>query len=359
MANLRKSSATIAVATSANYTVAEAAELLGVSQDTVTRWCKTQKLPAFPQRYGTRMTFMIPKVSVDAKVSTTKKKQQGKPHTDYLPEFTRAMETVLNDGGPFSPKTVTLYIGCIKDYFAKYKRLHPHSIIEFIMAYPTHAYSSKYNAKFALLKMVTWMSDRHGFPAEQVAEIVAFKVRRNPHPKQEALTSDQLERIRFVCTPEEWTLVRFIASTGLRNSEVCSLKVGNIDQATAILKFKGKGLGGMSKTRRVRIPTLLMEDLVKYMAGRSKDDVLFPRPSDQSHYTPENLYRRLIRIGERVGLHLTAHVLRRSFVTINVNRGRSLVSLQLACGHTDIKVTRAYCKTTEDDMLEDMGNWDL
>lgn len=71
----------------------------------------------------------------------------------------------------------------------------------------------------------------------------------------------------------------------------------------------------------------------------------------------DGLLNRIRKLGQKIGIPVSPHSLRRAFVTINANKGRSLVMLQMACGHSDIKTTRSYCKTTEDEMIQAMKGW--
>ncbi|MFN7309842.1 MAG: tyrosine-type recombinase/integrase [Vampirovibrionales bacterium] len=64
-----------------------------------------------------------------------------------------------------------------------------------------------------------------------------------------------------------------------------------------------------------------------------------------------------VRFSFHVYLCVTTHAMRRAFVTINANKGRSLVMLQMACGHADIKTTRDYCRTSEQEMVKAMQEW--
>jgi len=73
--------------------------------------------------------------------------------------------------------------------------------------------------------------------------------------------------------------------------------------------------------------------------------------------TRDGLLNRIRRLGKKLNIDVSPHALRRAFVTINANKGRSLVMLQMACGHSDIKTTRSYCKTTEEEMIREMKNW--
>jgi integrase len=66
---------------------------------------------------------------------------------------------------------------------------------------------------------------------------------------------------------------------------------------------------------------------------------------------------RLEKLGQRIGIPVTPHALRRAFVTLNANKGRPLVMLQIACGHSDIATTRSYCLTSEDEAIQAMQGW--
>ena len=73
--------------------------------------------------------------------------------------------------------------------------------------------------------------------------------------------------------------------------------------------------------------------------------------------TGDTIHQKIERVSKHFDFHFTPHALRRAFVTINVNKGRPLVHLQIACGHADITTTRSYCQTSEDEVLEAMQNW--
>jgi site-specific recombinase XerD len=45
------------------------------------------------------------------------------------------------------------------------------------------------------------------------------------------------------------------------------------------------------------------------------------------------------------------HALRRAYVTINANKGVPLKALQESCGHSDLKTTSDYCRTSKEEAL--------
>ncbi|MEM3353116.1 MAG: tyrosine-type recombinase/integrase, partial [Saccharolobus sp.] len=75
------------------------------------------------------------------------------------------------------------------------------------------------------------------------------------------------------------------------------------------------------------------------------DDKLF-------YITYDALYRKLKRLGEKVGIDLRPHVLRHTFATLSLKRGMNLITLQKLLGHKDLKTTQIYTHL----ILEDLRN---
>jgi hypothetical protein len=95
---------------SALLSVAQASELLGVTGRTVIRWCETDKLPAFPKRYGRKITYQISEKAIELFLleRTEKKKFQKIDkrtsiglQSDFVEDWKRAMEKGLMNGRAF------------------------------------------------------------------------------------------------------------------------------------------------------------------------------------------------------------------------------------------------------------------
>jgi integrase len=133
------------------------------------------------------------------------------------------------------------------------------------------------------------------------------------------------------------------------------LKVGDLDLEEGILTVAcGKG----GKRRRVGISSEVVALLKEHLLACSNltESPLFLDRFGQP-LRRDGLLNRIRRIGKDVGVEASPHALRRAFVTINANKGRSLVMLQIACGHSDIKATRSYCQTSEDEVIQAMKEW--
>jgi integrase len=157
---------------------------------------------------------------------------------------------------------------------------------------------------------------------------------------------------------EDHLIVMLLAQTGLRAGEFCNLKIGDLDLKNRVLTVTcGKG----GKSRVVGLTEALKGFLV-LQEGKNRT-----RPLVASEWLflndlgkqmdKDGLSQRIKRIGRQAGVTVTTHAMRRAFVTINANKGRSLVMLQMACGHADIKTTLDYCRTSEQEMIKAMQEW--
>jgi integrase/recombinase XerD len=152
------------------------------------------------------------------------------------------------------------------------------------------------------------------------------------------------------------TVVLVLANTGLRVSELCNLKLEDIDlEQRTLYVWNGKG----NKNRRIGLNQTTTEVLQKYLQIRLElvQHECFFLTRHGEKVCPNALRQKWRRISKKVGFKITNHGFRRSFVTINNRKGRSLVDLQIACAHSDISMTRSYCMTTEDEVVDAMKSW--
>ncbi|MCF2703759.1 tyrosine-type recombinase/integrase [Enterocloster clostridioformis] len=161
---------------------------------------------------------------------------------------------------------------------------------------------------------------------------------------REALTSREVERMRFACGEnlrDNVVLELFLAS-GCRVSEVAGMQIENIDmrQKTVIVLGKGK------KERLVLFSDRLLVYLEKYLNGRSEGPVVISvRAPHQG--IKKNAIENIIReISKRAGIEkrVFPHLLRHTFATHALNRGMPLESLCDLMGHASIETTRIYAK---------------
>lgn len=129
------------------------------------------------------------------------------------------------------------------------------------------------------------------------------------------------------------TIILIIAETGLRISEVLSLKPLDFDKRNKMITISGKG----AKLRHCYYSRRIADMLNQYYRYTKRCDNLFEGNE------------RLIRKKIWMALHkhsnaikTSPHILRHSFATQMLSNGMSLVNLQGILGHSDITTTRKY-----------------
>jgi len=146
-------------------------------------------------------------------------------------------------------------------------------------------------------------------------------------------------------------IVETLLKTGLRNAELCALRVENIDFNTGVFKVvEGKG----NKDRMGLMPKSLLHKLLIYLDGR-KMGYLFINERGVEFSTRSIQYiMEDIRKETNLNKHITPHSLRHTFATILINEGIDIRKIQKLLGHSDISTTQLYTHVLLTDMKEEV-----
>lgn len=137
-------------------------------------------------------------------------------------------------------------------------------------------------------------------------------------------------------------------AAGLRVSETCSLKIGDIDLDGGILTCTGKG----SKTRKVPLGKSAVEWVKSYLVVRRKKENieiqnLFVSNSGKS-LSRQDIFNLVKEYGRKIGCEdISPHTLRHSFATHLVQNQADIRSVQQMLGHSDISTTQIYTHITD------------
>ena len=137
-------------------------------------------------------------------------------------------------------------------------------------------------------------------------------------------------------------VLELLYGSGLRGSEVCAIRVGDIDLERRRLMVRGKG----SKQRIVPLSEPAAAALAEWMAqGRSEmadlsaaGDAMFVN----LHGRPLNTQAVRRLVDRRAGTHTTPHALRHTFATHLLDGGADLRHVQELLGHSDLGSTQIY-----------------
>ena len=280
-----------------------------------------------------------------------------KPQKEYVTGWEDAMRFGLLGGRPFSEICIKTYLFYTQGFLEQYGELTVDNLKQVLLSIPVEHFAKRQKLYQALASFARYL-EQEGLNLDiDWAQAKKFRPRRHLPEKKHTVDQKGLDALLGACeSPLEHLLVTLLSQTGLRVNEAANLKLADIDFDKQSLAVR---LAKWGKTRRVGLQSKVIEALQGYLVYRPKteeDWLLINRHGNRmDRYGIRN---RLDRLGLRAQVKVTPHALRRAFVTLNANKGRPLVMLQIACGHNDIATTRSYCMTTEDETIEAMQGWD-
>jgi site-specific recombinase XerD len=189
------------------------------------------------------------------------------------------------------------------------------------------------------------------------------KAPRVPNDQIQPLSKEQVQALvdatRRTQSPERnLALVLLLVDTGMRVSELCGLRVEDVDRGTGELVVLGKG----GKKRQVYMGATTRRALWRYLeADRrlvSSDEALFVSVGgirSGAGLTPNGVHQVVKKAGRAAGLVVvrpSPHTLRHTFAVNFLRGGGNLFELQQLMGHTDLTVLRRYVALAEADLAQ-------
>lgn len=141
-------------------------------------------------------------------------------------------------------------------------------------------------------------------------------------------------------------MLELLYASGLRVSELVSVKVTEVSLSEGVVRVTGKG----SKTRLVPMGEVAVDWLTRYLK-EARPAILEKRLSDSMFVTQRGaamtrqaFWYLIKRYSLLAGIHkpMSPHVLRHAFATHLLNHGADLRVVQMLLGHSDISTTQIY-----------------
>lgn len=151
-------------------------------------------------------------------------------------------------------------------------------------------------------------------------------------------------------------MLEVLYASGLRVSELVTLKTPQISRDMGVVRVLGKG----SKERLVPLGEEALGWLERYL-HESRPALLGQRVSDAlfvtaraAAMTRQSFWHLIRRYSLQAGLHkpISPHTLRHAFATHLLNHGADLRVVQLLLGHSDISTTQIYTHVARERMKQ-------
>jgi site-specific recombinase XerD len=186
---------------------------------------------------------------------------------------------------------------------------------------------------------------------------------------------EEFERLLLACRPSgeighlvdraaarNRAILWVLLDTGIRVSELCGLRLGDVDRRRQLLIVTGKG----SKTRRIALGQNGLRNLLYYLDqyrpdeeelsawGSAGEDHLFLSETrlPLTKNGVELLFHRLKQRAGITGKRVSPHILRHTFAVRYLQAGGDPFSLQELLGHEDMATVKLYMHLN-DQMVQD------
>jgi integrase/recombinase XerD len=224
-----------------------------------------------------------------------------------------------------------------------------------ILAYLGHKFRARAKATTAgrllssLKRFYRYALRQHHVQTDPTLNIDAPKL---PRGLPKTLTEEDVERllgapnIEHALGVRDRAMFETLYASGLRVSELVSLRMSQVSQDMGVVRIMGKG----SKERLVPLGEEALVWIVRYVE-QARQHILGKRVTDAVFVTSRGgamtrqaFWHLVKRYAATAGLRQTIspHTLRHAFATHLLNHGADLRVVQMLLGHSDISTTQIY-----------------
>lgn len=164
-----------------------------------------------------------------------------------------------------------------------------------------------------------------------------FKTQTITH--RESLNHAEYHRLLKYATGDLKLLILTIGNTGLRISEVCSLRRSDLNGRAIAINNKGK-------TRMVAIPAFVKKQLKHFMVGKPSSALIFCKTQSWYRHALKQLAEPARVKKEKVYPHSLRHYFAKQFI----KNGGDSTALQQMLGHSSIATTTIYTHMDADEL---------
>jgi len=153
-------------------------------------------------------------------------------------------------------------------------------------------------------------------------------------------------------------LIEILYASGMRVSELVSLRKSAFTGSPELILIKGKG----NKERMVPISKIALSATKKYLAELKKTNLafyesnfLFPSKSKNGHLNREMFFLIIKEVAKKAGLnaqYISPHKIRHAFASHLLSNGADLRVIQTLLGHKNLSTTEIYTHILDEKIIK-------
>jgi integrase/recombinase XerD len=270
---------------------------------------------------------------------------------EIIPEIVKVYIAVKKTEG-LSNDTLENYARILKQFFLWVKKqpdaITANDIRMFLYNYQQYRHVSNITLekyREMICWFFTWAYREEYIQRDPSRSVKSIKVEVK---ERQALTPLELEHLRLACkTAREKAMLEFMYSTGCRVSELCVVKMSDVDFKENTVHLYGKGRKHRTSFINARCEVAL-DEYLKHRKGTS--EYLFVSDRCPHDGLTKAAVEKIVRqFSERSGLkkHITPHILRHTTATQAVNNGMAIEDVSKLLGHANVTTTMIYAKVSQ------------
>jgi site-specific recombinase XerD len=192
---------------------------------------------------------------------------------------------------------------------------------------------------------------RFWYQEAYIPERIEFRMPHVAKKRLLVLTAEEVQRLIQGCsTKRDKAIVMLLVDSGLRRAELCALNWEDIELSSGLVRVE-RGKGGKARSVVVGIRTRRALIAIKREVKPKGEGPVFHSVRG-GRLSARGVRSMLMRLGQKTGVDVTAHALRRTFATLALRAGMNIVELQAMMGHSSIEMTREYIQMLDGDLIE-------
>lgn len=242
--------------------------------------------------------------------------------------------------------TIESYIRTIKDYKKKYKTVSKNSLL----AYRLYLIDN-YNPRTANQRICA-INKYLEYINKKTLKLKHIRIQTRPYLENIISKNDYRYFIR--CLKKEgatkvYFLVKFIACTGVRPSELVKFRVDHVESGWMDIYSKG------GKIRRIYIPEKLQKEAIEWIHSESMESGTIFKNKDGQTITTRGVNKLLKEYAAKTRIPLETvycYSFRHFFAKSFLEKNNNLLLLADLMGHSSIETTRIYSRLTAREQRE-------
>ncbi|MCP5099382.1 MAG: tyrosine recombinase [Chloroflexi bacterium] len=225
------------------------------------------------------------------------------------------------------------------------------------MKQQSYASSSVARKVAAVKSFFNYLFNQHIIPENPTTQIDSPKVKKR---LPQTLSTEAVEKLLVAPTKKkspknlrDTALLNMLYTTGMRVTEVVSLRLDDVDLEHELLRCPGKD----DQIRELPFDDLTRKVLVNYLNDgrpylvKNKSEIALFLNHRGQQLTRQGLWLIIKAYAKQANLStaVTPHTLRHSFASHKLNSGTNLQEVQRLLGHANISTTQIYTQLSDED----------